>query len=64
MKLQNTIAFLLENASPNILYRVKKEILKEEIDSPEMLLLQEQILNLPKVKKPWLVKEIVAFSVR
>lgn len=51
MKLQNTIAFLLENASPNILYRVKKEILKEEIDSPEMLLLQEQILNLPKVKK-------------
>ena len=43
--------FVLENASPNILYRVKKEILQERTDSPEMLSLQSQILNLPKVKK-------------
>ena len=48
---QKRIDFLLENASPNILYRVKKEILKERTDSSEMLSLQEQILNLPKVKK-------------
>lgn len=48
---QQILNFLLEYAPTNILYRVKKEILKESIDSPEMLLLQEQILNLPKVKK-------------
>ena len=48
---QNRIDFLLENASPNILYRVKKEILKEDTASPEMLSLQAQILELPKVKK-------------
>ena len=48
---QNRIDFLLENASPNILYRVKKEILKEDTASPEMLSLQAQILKLPKVKK-------------
>ena len=51
MNYQNLIDFLLENASPNILYRVKKEILQERTDSPEMLSLQSQILNLPKVKK-------------
>lgn len=51
MKCQNSIAFLLENAPSNILYRVKKEILQERTDSPEMLSLQEHILNLPKVKK-------------
>lgn len=43
--------FVLTNGSPNILYRVKKEILQERIDSPKMLSLQSQILNLPKVKK-------------
>ena len=48
---QKQIDFLLENAPVNILYRVKKEILKEAIDSPEMLELQAKILNLPKVKK-------------
>ncbi len=48
---QKYIEFILENAPPNILYRVKKEILKEHVDSPEMLYLQNQILNLPKVKK-------------
>ena len=51
MNYQNLIHFLLENAPSNILYRVKKEILQECTDSPEMLSLQAQILNLPKVKK-------------
>ena len=51
MNHQNLIAFLLENAPSNILYRLKKEILQERTDSPEMLSLQSQILNLPKVKK-------------
>lgn len=51
MNYQNLIDFLLENAPSNILYRVKKEILQERTDSPEMLYLQSQILNLPKVKK-------------
>ena len=50
-RFQNAIAFLLENAPPNILYRVKKEILHEPIDTPEMLGLQSKILELPKVKK-------------
>lgn len=49
--LQKQVDFLLENASPNIQYRVKKEILKEACDSIEMLELQEKILTLPKVKK-------------
>lgn len=48
---QQILNFVLANASPNILYRVKKEILQERIDSPEMLSLQAQILDLPKVKK-------------
>lgn len=48
---QKQIDFLLQHAPVNILYRVKKEILKEAIDTPEMLELQAKILNLPKVKK-------------
>ena len=48
---QKQVDFLLENASPNIRYRVKKEILKESIDSSEMMGLQAKILTLPKVKK-------------
>lgn len=43
--------FLQKNAPPNILYRVKKEILGEQTDTAEMLSLQGQILELPKVKK-------------
>ena len=50
-KYQEKLDFVLANASANILYRVKKEILKESIDTPEMLELQSQILTLPKVKK-------------
>lgn len=48
---QKQVDFLLENASPNIRYRVKKEILKESIDTSEMMGLQTKILTLPKVKK-------------
>lgn len=48
---QKQIDFLLENASPNIQYRVKKEVLKEATDTSEMMRLQEKILTLPKVKK-------------
>lgn len=51
IQFQKQVDFLLENASPNIQYRVKKEILKQAIDSPDMLELQAKILNLPKVKK-------------
>ncbi len=48
---QQILNFVYKNASPNILYRVRKEILKEAIDTPEMRSLQAQILGLPKVKK-------------
>ena len=51
MIFQKHIDFLLEYASPNIVYRVKKEILNESKDSPEMLRFQTQIWNLPKVRK-------------
>ena len=51
IQFQKQIEFLLKYASPNIQYRVKKEILKEATDSPEMLELQAKILTLPKVKK-------------
>ena len=58
---QELIKFVLANASPNIQYRVRKEILKESINTPGMLSLQAQILNLPKVKKPLLVKKRTDF---
>ena len=48
---EELIDYVLANASPNIQYRVQKEILKEQIDTPEMLKLQSKILDLPKVKK-------------
>ena len=51
MNYSKHIDFLLENAPPNILYRVKKEILNESPDVSEMNDLQAQILNLPRVKK-------------
>ena len=51
MNYSKHIEFILENAPPNILYRVKKEILNESPDIPEMNDLQAQILNLPRVKK-------------
>ena len=48
---QQLLRFVLDNASPNIRYRVKKEILKEQIDTPEMMALQAEVLALPRVKK-------------
>lgn len=48
---QKQVDFIIENSSPNIRYRVKKEILKESIDTSEMMGLQTKILTLPKVKK-------------
>lgn len=51
MNLQKHVDFLLKYAPPNILYRVKRDILKLSSDTPEMISLQEQIRNLPKVKK-------------
>ncbi len=48
---RNKIEFLLEHSPVNILYRVKKEILGEPIDTAEMLDLQKKIEVLPKVKK-------------
>lgn len=48
---QKQVDFLLDNAPPNIQYRVKKEILNEAIDTSEMVELQARILTLPKVKK-------------
>ena len=50
-KYQELLDFVLTNASPNIQYRIKKEILKEPIDTSEMLELQSKIFTLPKVKK-------------
>ena len=51
MSFQKHIDFLLETAPSNIVYRIKKEILKESVNSPEMLRLQSKITDLPKVKK-------------
>ena len=51
MSFQKHIDFLLETAPSNIVYRIKKEILKESVDTPEMLRLQSKITDLPKVKK-------------
>lgn len=50
------IDFLLQNAPVNILYRTKKEILGEPVDTPEMQSLQEKITELPKVKKAFSVQ--------
>ena len=53
VKLERYIEFLLKFAPPNILYRTKKEILKEPIDTFEMLNLQQMIQHLPKVRKAY-----------
>ena len=62
MSFQKHIDFLLETASPNIVYRVKKEILKESVDTPEMLRLQSKITDLPKVKKAFACQRENGFS--
>ena len=60
-KFQNRIDFLLENAPPNIVYRIKKEILGESVQSAEMLQLQHKILGLPKVKKAFACQKETGF---
>ena len=52
---------MLSHAPPNILYRVKKEILRESVDTPEMCFLQSQILSLPKVKKAFACQQDSGF---
>jgi len=61
MNKEQIIDFLLENASPNIKYRVKRDILKESIDSVEMQNLQEKILDLPKIKKTFATQKANGF---
>ncbi len=51
MTAENALEFILKNASANIRYRVKRDILGEDIGSGEMLCLQEEITALPRVKK-------------
>jgi hypothetical protein len=51
MNKEQIIDFLLEHASANIVYRVKRDILQEPIDCVEMQNLQEKILELPRIKK-------------
>ena len=53
---QRVIDFLLENAGVSIKYRVKREILNIPIESDEMLALQAEILNLPRVKKAFAIQ--------
>ncbi len=48
---ENALEFLLTHASANIRYRVKRDILGEDISSGEMEELQEEILALPRVRK-------------
>ncbi len=47
--MQKMISFLLENANPSIIYRVKKEILheisREEEDRLQELILSEKIIR-------------------
>ncbi len=58
---QDKIDYILNKAPVNILYRTKKEILKESVYSNEMQNLQEQILRLPKVKKAFLCQRESGF---
>lgn len=53
--------YLIENAPVNILYRVKKEILNESVNSTEMHDLQEKICDLPKVKKAFSCQDARGF---
>lgn len=51
MKINKMLDYIITNAPSNIQYRTRKEILNEPINTPHMLTLQSQILNLPKVQK-------------
>ena len=58
---QRILDYLLEYAPVNILYRVKKEILNESVNSTEMHALQEKICALPKVKKAFSCQNAYGF---
>ena len=47
----NILSFLLEYGGCSIQYRIKREIMKTNLSSIELLELQKQILNKPKVIK-------------
>lgn len=49
--MDNLLSFLLEYGGCSIQYRIKREIMNMESLNSELLDLQEQILNKPKVKK-------------
>ncbi len=51
MTAENALEFILKYASANVKYRVKRDILGEDVNSDEMAGLQEKILSLPRVKK-------------
>ncbi len=48
---QHILKTLVQNACPSIAYRIKREILKEDIHSPDMMALQEAILRDPQVMR-------------
>ena len=48
---ENSINFLLENASASIRYLVQRDLLKTPKDAPAMLALQEEILSQDNVRK-------------
>lgn len=47
----NLLEFLLENGGCSIRYRIKREILKEDKTSNEMVALHNEIMNRPRVRK-------------
>ena len=57
MNLQQLIDFTMENASVNIQYRILKEIYNESVETNRMRELQENILELPKVKKAFATQQ-------
>ncbi len=46
---QETASKLAQRACPSIAYRIRKEILREDISSPGMMALQEEILREPEI---------------
>lgn len=49
--MNNILAFLLEHGDISIQYRIKREILNESPSKNELLNLQKQIMEKPKVKR-------------
>lgn len=55
---KNTAIFLAERACPSISYRIKKEILDEDISKPNMQLLQTNILNEDEILRVFSLKKV------